>query len=133
MKHSKVINKWKWRIYIEKWMNTAECVWWVKLYWAERWFSIKAFWWSAINWWNTWCPFDDYWERVVKTPFNSPSEWDIIFWSEKRCKNGHVSVANNLCNLIVLRHIDQNWTGKQDKIQPRWSNYSNVLWWFHKL
>lgn len=133
MNHSETLQKWMGKNYKEPWMRTAECVAWAKKYCEERGYPIKAFWWSAWNWWLFWKPFDETWVSIVKTPFNAPSEWDLIFWSEKRCKNGHVAIANKFCSLWLLRYTDQNWTGKQDKIQARFTTYKNCVGWYHKL
>ena len=86
--------------------------------------------WSAWNGWVTWKPFDKNWVRVEKTALNYPKEWDIIFWSEKRCKDAHVAIANKFCNPLLLRYSDQNGTWHEDKIQPRWSDYKNVVGWY---
>ena len=133
MKHSEITKKWYGKNYVEKWMKTAECVAWAKKYCDERWYPIESFLGSAINWWDTWHPFNESWKRVEYTWLNFPSEWDIIFWSEKRCKYGHVAVANKFCNPFLLRYSDQNWEWNYDKIQPRWSSYRNILWWYHKI
>lgn len=116
--------------YIEPWMQTVECVGGVKLYWQKLWLNIKAFWGSAINWWNTWCPFDSKWKRVEYKPWLYPPQWAILFWSEKRCKNGHVAIANKFCNANVLRYTDQNGTGHRDPFTARFTDYKNLLGWY---
>lgn len=133
MKHSEVIAKWIGKWYAETPQLWFQCVWWAKKYCEERGYPIKSFWGSAWNWWKTWKPFDNTWRKVVKTSFNAPSEWDIIFWDEWRCKYGHVAVANKFSNLWLLRYTDQNWTWKQDKIQARFSTYKNCVGWYTKL
>ena len=131
--HKFILARWIGKTYIEPWMKTAECVAWAKMYCNQSWYSIRSFGGSAWNGWNTWKPFDSYWKRIEKTPMNYPKEWDIIFWNEKRCKNGHVAVANRFCNPLVLRYSDQNWTWRQDKIQNRFWTYLNVVGWYTKL
>lgn len=133
MQHSEILKKYLGKAMIEPGMKTAECVYWAKLYCKERWYPIKAFGGSAWNGWKTGCPFDSKWKRIVKTPTNYPKEGDIIFWSEGRCLNWHVAVANGLSNPMLLRYSDQNWTGKQDPIQNRWWTYKNIVGWFTKL
>lgn len=133
MTHKEVISQWIWKNYIEPWMKTAECVAWAKKYCNQRWYPIKSFWWSAWNGWVTWSPFDSKWKKVVKTSLNYPKEWDILFWSEKRCKYGHVAVANRMCTPMTLRYSDQNGTWKWDKIQHRFWTYLNVVWWMTRI
>lgn len=130
MLHKDFNKKWIWKRYIEPWMGTVECVGLSKLYCRERWFPIKAFWWSAINGWNTWCPFDSKWKRVEYKPWLYPPQWAILFWSEKRCKNGHTAYSNKFCNKNVLRYTDSNWTGHRDPITARFTDYNNLLWWY---
>ncbi len=132
MTHEEFIKKWIWKKYIEPWMQTVECVWGVKNYCKERGFPIKSFWGSAWNGWVTWSPFDSTWKRVVKTPFNYPKEWDIIFFNESRCKYWHVAVANKFCNPLTLRYLDENGTGKWDAYTNRFWTYLNVCGWFTK-
>lgn len=133
MKHSEVIAKWIGKWYAETPQLWFQCVWWAKKYCEERGYPIKSFWGSAWNGWVTWKPFDDSWVRFPYKPWMFPKQWDLIFWSEDRCKNWHVSVASKHCNPNLLRHTDQNWTGKQDKIQPRFSDYKHVIWFYSKL
>jgi hypothetical protein len=61
-----------------------------------------------------------------------PSQWAILFWSEKRCKYWHTAVANKFCNAKVLRYIDSNWTGKRDVITNRFTWYENLLGWYKR-
>ena len=133
MLHNEILQKWIGKNYIEPWMKTAECVAWAKKYCQERGYPIKWFGGSAWKWWQTWSPFDNTWKRVIKTSLNAPSEGDVVFFDERRCLNGHISIAGRFCNPLVLRHVDQNWTGKQDKIQARFSTYANCVGWFHKI
>lgn len=76
---------------------------------------------------------------IPSTPTNYPKEGDLVIWNEKRCKNGHIAIANSLCNPMVLRCSDQNgWvgtgTGKwKDAIQNRWYTYKNVVGWLTKI
>lgn len=133
MTHKEVMDKWIWNNYAETPKLWFQCVAWSKKYCQERGYPIKWFWWSAWNWWVTWSPFNSSWKKVIKTPLNYPKEWDIIFWSEKRCLYWHVAVANKLCTPITLRYSDQNGTWKWDKIQHRFWAYLNVVWWFTKL
>jgi hypothetical protein len=130
MNHSEFLKKWVGKTYIEPWIWTAECVWATKLYCKEIGHPIKAFWGSAWNGWKTGCPFDNTWERVIKTPFNYPKEWDIIFWSENRCKYGHVAVGNKLSNPMLLRYVDGNGTGNWDPITVRFWTYKNCTGWY---
>lgn len=132
MNHNEFLQKRVWEKYKEPGMWTVECVGAVKLYCKERGYPIKAFWGSAINGWNTGCPFDDTWERIVKTPMNYPSEGDIVFWSEKRCRYGHVAISNKFSNPLMLRYVDGNGTGHGDPITVRFWSYRHVLGWFHK-
>jgi hypothetical protein len=129
MNHNEFNKKWIGKSYIEPWMDTVECVWWVKLYWKELWFNIGAFGWSAINGWNTFCPFGKEWKRVEYKPGIYPRQWDILFWSENRCKFGHTAFANKFCNANVLRYTDQNGTGKRDPFTARFTDYKHLLWW----
>lgn len=133
MTHLEVLKKWIGENHWENEKLGYQCVAWVKLYCQERGYPIKWFGGSAWKWWQTWSPFDNTWKRVLKTPLNAPSEWDIIFWDEWRCKNWHVAVANKFCNPLVLRYSDQNWTWREDKIQNRFSWYSHVVGWFTKI
>lgn len=133
MNHSEAVEKWRWKNYIETGMKKWECVAWAKKYCKERGFPIKSFGWSAISGW-TWVPFSGKWKRISKTKMNYPPEWALVFWSEDRCKYGHVAVASKFCNPALLRCTDQNGTGKGDPIQPRWYTYSSVLgWWVYDL
>lgn len=129
MNHNEFNKKWIGKSDIEPWMETVECVWGSKLYCKELWFPIKAFWWSAINGWKTWSPFDSSWKRVEYKPGMYPKQWDILFWSENRCKNGHTAFANKFCNANVLRYTDQNGTGKRDPFTARFTDYKHLLWW----
>lgn len=133
MNHTEVTQKWYWERVRETIKLGFQCVAWPKLYCSLRGYPIKAFGWSAIKWWDTGSPFDKTWERILPTAFNSPQEGDIIFWSEARCKDWHVAVANKFCNPSLLRYSDQNGTGNEDRIQPRWSTYRHVLGWFHRI
>ena len=132
MKHAEVTKKWYWYNVDYDGSFWFQCVDWVRQYCKERWYPIESFLGSAIMWWDTWHPFDKTWKRIEYTWLNSPSEGDIIFWSEKRCKYGHTAVANRFCNPFLLRYSDQNGTWNGDVIQPRWSSYKNMLWWYHK-
>jgi len=132
MNHSEVTKKWYWSRYRETTALGYQCVAWAKKYCSERWYPIKGFSGSAYKWWESGSPFDNSWERIVKTPLNYPSEGDIIFWSEARCKDWHVAVANKLCNPWLLRYSDQNGWWHEEVIQPRWSTYKNVVGWCHK-
>lgn len=109
-----------------------QCVDLPRQYWKDMSYTIWAFWWSAWNGWKTGCPFDKTWKKIVYKPWLIPKEWDILFWNENRCKNGHVAIANKLCDTNILRYIDQNGTWKQDKIQARFTDYKNLVWWFTK-
>ncbi len=130
MNHKEFLEKWKGKNYAETSQLWFQCVWLAKKYCQERGYPIKWFWWSAYNGWVTGSPFDNTWKKVLKTSFNAPSEWDIIFWSEWRCKYGHVAVANKFCNPLTLRYVDQNGTWKGDAIQSRFSTYKHVLGWY---
>mgnify|MGYP002359057077 FL=1 len=133
MTHSEVIAKWLGKNYAEASNLWFQCVAWAKKYCQERWYPIKWFGGSAYKWWLTGSPFDNTWKKVVKTSFNAPKEWDIIFWDEWRCKYGHVAVASKFCNPALLRYTDQNWTWHEDKIQARFSTYKNCVGWYTKL
>lgn len=132
MLHREFIKKWTGKSYAETPQLWVQCVWSVKNYCKEMWFSISSFWWSAWNWWKTWCPFDSKWKRVEYKPWLYPSQWDIVFWSESRCKDGHVSIANKFCNKDVLRHFDGNGTGNWDPYTNRFTDYKNVVGWMTK-
>ncbi len=129
MTHSEFPKKYIGKAIDFDWVYDVQCVDWVRFYCKEMWFPIKSFWWSAWNWWITWKPFDPTWKRVIKTPFNYPKEWDIIFFNESRCKYWHVAIANKFCNLFVLRYLDENWTWKWDPYTNRFWTYNNVVWW----
>jgi hypothetical protein len=133
MTHKEVMDKWIGKNYAETPELWFQCVWYSKLYCSERGYPIKWFWGSAWKGWVTWSPFDSKWKRVLKTPMNYPKEWDIIFFDESRCKNGHVSVWNRFCTPLLLRYSDQNWTWKYDKIQHRWGTYKSCVWWFTRI
>lgn len=133
MLHKDIMIKWQWKNYVEPWMNTAECVAFSKKYCEERGYPIKSFSWSAFAWWKTWSPFNNSWIRVEYKKWLYPKQWDILFWSESRCKNWHTAVAHNFCNANLLRYTDQNGTWHYDKISPRFSDYKNVLGWYSKL
>ena len=133
MTHQEVLAKWIGKNYAESAELGFQCVWYSKLYTKERGYPIKGFWWSAWNGWVTWSPFDKTWKKIIKTPMNYPKEGDILFWSEKRCKYWHTAVANRLCNPMVLRYSDQNWTWKWDKIQNRFWTYLHCVGWFTKI
>lgn len=107
-----------------------QCVAWAKEYCKLRWYPIRSFWGSAEIGWLTGLPFDSNWKRVEYTWFNAPSEWDVIFWSWKRCEDGHVAIANKFCYPFLFRYTDQNWNWKEDEIQPRWASPKNVVGWF---
>ena len=130
MTHNEVMKKWIWKWYAETMKLGFQCVAWVKKYCSEMGYPIRSFWGSAINGWLTGSPFDLSWRKVKYTWFNSPSEWDIIFWSEGRVRDGHVAVANKFCNLLVLRYTDQNGGWNEESIQPRFTWYRNVLGWY---
>ena len=115
------------------WAYWIQCVDSARHYCKERGFPIWPFGGSAINAWNTWKPFDSSWVRFNYKPWMYPKQWDIVFWSEKRCENGHVAVANKFCNKDVLRCFDENGTGHGDATTPRFYDYKNVLGWFSKL
>lgn len=132
MLHRDIIIKWLWKPVSEPWYN-VECVAWVKKYCEERGYPIKGFWGSAIKWWVTWSPFDDSWVRVTYKPWMFPRQWDIVFWNEWRCVNGHVAVCWRFCNANVLRVTDENGTGHGDPVTPRFYNYNNLVGWFSKL
>lgn len=132
MTHQETMEVWIWHNYEESPSLGFQCVAWAKKYCQSRNWNIKWFWGSAFNWWVTWSPFDSTWTKIVKTPLNYPKEWDIVFWSEKRCKYGHVAVCSRLCNPITLRYSDQNGSGRWDKIQYRFGTYLNVCWWYSK-
>lgn len=131
MQHRDIIIKWLWKPVKEPWYD-VECVAWSKKYCEERGYPIKSFWGSAINWWETWSPFDDSWIRYTYKPWMCPSQWDILFWSEARCLNGHTWVANKHCTKI-LRYSDTNGNWKRDPVTNRFTDYKHLLWWFHKL
>ena len=115
------------------WAYGIQCVDSARHYCSEMWFPIWSFWGSAINAWNTWAPFDDSWVRFTYKPWMAPKQGNIVFWSEWRCTNGHVAVANKFCNQNVLRCFDENGTGHGDPTTPRFYDYKNVLGWFSKL
>lgn len=133
MNHKEVMKKWLGKNFAETPELGFQCVAWSKKYCQERGYPIKWFGWSAWKWWVTGSPFDSSWKRVVKTPFNYPSEWDVIFWSEARCKYGHVWIANWLSNPALVRYSDQNWTGKWDKIQNRFTPYTHIVGWYTRI
>ena len=133
MNHKEILAKWVGKNYAESPELWYQCVWWVKKYYQEKDIWLNSFWGSAITGWITESPFGREWKKVKYTWFNSPSEWDVIFWSEARCKFGHTAIANKFCNPLVLRYSDQNGLWRWDKIQNRWGTYKNVLWWFTRI
>lgn len=133
MLHKEFTDIWYWKKYVENNYLWVQCVWIVKKYCEMRGFPIKSFWGSAINGWNTGIPFDDKWVRINYKKWLYPKQWDLVFWSEWRCKYWHVAVANKFCNTSVLRCFDQNGGGKWEGVTPRFYNYSHVLWWFSRL
>lgn len=132
MTHEEFLKKWLWKKYEESPELGVQCVWGIKLYCKERWYPIKSFWWSAWNGWKTGCPFDDSWKRIEYKPWMFPKEGDIVFFSEKRCKYGHVVSANKICNKDVLRCVDSNGTGKHDPFTNRFYDYKSVAWWYQR-
>jgi len=132
MNHTEFNKNWLWKNVDFDWVYWYQCVDWVRLYWQKLWLNIGAFGWSAINGWNTWCPFDDSWKKVEYKPWMYPKQWDILFWSENRCKNGHTAYANKFCNAKMLRYTDQNWTGHRDPFTARFTDYKNLLGWATK-
>lgn len=130
MNHKEFCIKWIGKYYVEPWMSTVECVGLSKLYCQERGYPINWFWWSAIKGWKTGSPFNSKWERIVYKPWMYPPQWAILFFSEKRCKYWHTWVANKFCNPNLLRYIDQNGTGRRDKITPRFTDYKHLLGWY---
>ena len=130
MKHAEILKKWIWENCHETIWLWYQCVAWAKKYYEEYGERLWWFWWSAINWWRYWYPFSKKWRKIGYTWSNAPSEWDVIFWSEGRCKDGHVAIANKFCNSFLLRYSDQNGTWREDKIQNRWWGYKHVLWWY---
>lgn len=132
MNHQEFLKKYIGKAINFDWVYDVQCVDWVRFYCKERGFPIKSFWWSAWNGWITWKPFDDTWEKIRKTPFNYPKEWDIVFFNENRCKYWHVAVANKFCNPLVLRYLDENWTWKWDPYTNRFSTYKNCVWWMRR-
>lgn len=133
MNHQETIKKWSGKTYSETPKLGAQCCAWVKKYCEERGYPITSFWWSAIQGWKSWSPFSKEWKRIEYVSPLVPSEWDLIFWSEKRCKNGHVALASKVQNPELIRCWDQNGTWKWDKIQPRYYTTKNILWWYHKI
>lgn len=130
MTHKEFTQKWIGKSYEETPWYGIQCVGGAKKYCQERWWTIWSFWWSAINGWKIWMPFNKDWTRVEYTPWSFPPEWALIFWSEKRCLNWHIAVANRFCNKDVLRCFDENGTGKGDPYTHRFYDYKNVLWFF---
>ena len=130
MDHSDILKKWIGKTCDYDNSFWVQCVDWTRQYCKEIGHPIKAFWGSAWNGWKTGCPFDNTWERVIKTPFNYPKEGDIIFWSENRCKYGHVAVGNKLSNPMLLRYVDGNGTGHWDPITVRFWTYRHCTGWY---
>jgi hypothetical protein len=133
MKHKEYTSLYYWKYIDFDGAFWVQCVDTARHYCKERGFPIWPFGGSAINWWNTGIPFDSSWIRFSYRPWMYPKQWDIVFWSEKRCRYWHVAVANKFCNKDILRCFDQNWTGKWDPTTPRVYTYESVLGWFHKL
>jgi len=129
MNHNEFNKKWIGKQKDFDWSYWVQCVDWVRFYWKELWLNIGAFGWSAINGWNTFCPFGKEWKRVEYKPWMYPRQWDILFWSENRCKDGHTWIANKFCNANVLRYTDQNGTGHGDPFTARFTDFKHLLWW----
>jgi len=130
MTHDIVLKLYIWKRVRETIKLGYQCVAWVKKYCELRWYPIYSFWGTAIKGWNTWSPFDSTWRRIIYNWFNSPSEGDVIFWDEGRCKDWHVAIANKFCYPFLFRYTDQNWDGRKDPIKPRWTSWKNVVWWY---
>lgn len=130
MTHNEVLKKWIGKQTLETIELWFQCVAWVKKYCSERWYPIKSFGGSAYNGWKTWRPFDSSWKWIIYDWFNAPSEGDVIFWNEGRCKDWHVAIANKFCYPFLFRYIDQNWGWKEEFIQPRWTGWKNVVGWY---
>ena len=130
MTHKEILKKWIGKKVYETPELGYQCVAWAKKYCEEKWTPIGYFSWSAEMWWNTWSPFSNKWRRVEYNWFNSPSEGDVIFWSNARCKDGHVAIAGKFCYPFLFRYTDQNGTGKEDEIHPRWESPKNVTGWY---
>lgn len=133
MNHTQTIKKWIWWHYQENEELGYQCVAWAKKYCEERGYPIRWFSGSAINGWFTGSPFDSSWKRVKYNWFNAPKEWDVIFWSENRCEDGHVAIANKFCYPFLFRYTDQNGGWYEELIQPRWNNGKNILGWFTRV
>ena len=130
MTHAQFVKKWIWKSYKETESLGVQCVWGVKLYAKERGWIIWSFWGSAWNGWKYWLPFDSSWTRIEYKPWLFPPEWALVFWNEKRCKNGHVAISNKFCNKDLLRCLDQNGTGHGDPFTHRFYDYKNVVWFY---
>lgn len=133
MNHREILKKWIGKRVFETPKLGYQCVAWAKKYCEEKGTPIGNFSGSAEKWWNSWSPFTKNWKRVYSNGFNSPSEWDIIFWSSRRCKDWHVAIANKFCFPFLFRYTDQNGTWKEDEIQPRFEMPKNVVGWYHYM
>ena len=114
-----------------------QCVDWIKEYSSLRSRPIKSFW-NAYELWNKW--LGNNWQKIVKTTFNAPSEWDIVIWDTSW--GGwywHIAVCWKFCNPLVLRTVDQNawsWNGDwlwKNSITPFFRSYKWVKGWYRYI
>lgn len=134
MNHREILKKHMWdRVDVDK-AYWYQCIDWVRMYSLYRARNITTRW-NAIDLWNKWLGKD--WKKIVKTPFNYPSEGDVVFfWGTTY---GHVWIGNRFCNPLLLRMTDQNWwdgSGNwiwNNAIKARFRNYKNCLWWYEYI
>lgn len=134
MDHKTIIKLYTWKSYDNDWVYWKQCVDWIKWYSKLRWRKITTRG-NAFDFWNNWLGKD--WKRIEKTPFNYPSEWDVVIWGTTWGGwFGHIAIANWLCNPLVLRTTDQNagsgnwdWKGK-NAITPFFRSYRWVVGWY---
>ena len=88
--------------------------------------------WSNVN--NTF-PAND-WEKVVNDynqPFQTPKEWDLIFWDSWNYWHCAISTIDNAWNTITM--LEQNvwnwdWYWEDDATQLNIWNYNQILGWY---
>lgn len=128
--HQQCLDKWIGNKYREPWIETYQCVGWVKKYCAEvYWITWLSFWGSAINGWNRMGNLDTFFQRV-----EIPRQWDIVFFNTTPTNPyWHVAIYNTQ-NTIV----EQNWwTGTGNGIGTNAIRIgkmpSNIVWYMRPI
>ena len=89
--HQHILEDWVSKRYREPWIDTYECVGWVKKYCEEAyWITGLSFWWSAYNGWDRKWNLDTFFDRITV-----PQTWDIIFFDKTPTnKFWHVAIVD---------------------------------------